>query len=42
MNYVTRKIKKFPFSEGALQVESDKISDMLKTLNDNMLLTINS
>lgn len=42
VKYVTRQIKKFPFSEGALQIESNQIRDMLQTLNQNMLLTINS
>ena len=42
VKYVTREIKKFPFSEGPLQVESNHICDMLKTLNENLLLTINS
>ena len=42
IKYVTRQIKKFPFSEGPLQVETNHIRDMLSTLNTNMLLTINS
>jgi methylenetetrahydrofolate reductase (NADPH) len=42
IKYVTRQIKKYPFSEGSLQVESNHIRDMLQTLNANMLLTINS
>ena len=40
--YVTRQLKKFPFSEGPLMVESNQIRDILKTLNENHFLTINS
>ena len=42
IKYITRQIKKFPFSEGALQIESNFIKDMLQLLNSNLLLTINS
>ncbi len=42
IKYITRQIKKFPFSEGALQIESNLIKDMLQLLNSNLLLTINS
>lgn len=40
--YVTRQIRKFPFSEGPLHVESNQIREILQTLNENKILTINS
>mmetsp|Transcript_10826 Transcript_10826/g.13616 ORF Transcript_10826/g.13616 Transcript_10826/m.13616 type:complete len:250 (-) Transcript_10826:416-1165(-) len=40
--FVTKAIKKFPFSEGAITAEADTIRDVLVSLNKNKLLTINS
>ena len=42
INYLTGKIKKFPFAEGTLASETDDISDILLEMNKNFLLTINS
>jgi methylenetetrahydrofolate reductase (NADPH) len=36
------KIKKFPFSEGSIALETADISEMLVLMNSNKLLTINS
>jgi len=41
-NYVNRKIKKFPFSEGTIALETEDISNTLLELNKNKILTINS
>jgi methylenetetrahydrofolate reductase (NADPH) len=35
-------MKKFPFSEGAIALETEDISQALITMNKNKLLTINS
>lgn len=40
--YLTGKIKKFPFSEGRIALETNDICDVLVQLNKNKLLTINS
>jgi len=40
--YVSGKIKKFPFSEGSLALETADINDDLVKMNTNKLLTINS
>lgn len=40
--YVQRTLKKFPFSEGTISLESDLIKDTLLQLNMNKMLTINS
>jgi len=42
VNYLSGKIKKFPFSEGAIAPETFEISDILFELNKNKILTINS
>lgn len=40
--YVTRQLKKFPFSEGPLLIESNQIREILQKLNESKILTINS
>jgi len=40
--FVTRKIKKFPFSEGPMTAESNDIRDVLVNFNKNRIFTINS
>jgi hypothetical protein len=40
--FVTRKIKKFPFSEGPMTAESNDIRDVLVKFNKNRIFTINS
>jgi len=40
--YISRQIKKIPFSEGPLQLESDTIRQILLKMNNNKLLTVNS
>jgi len=42
VDYLSGKIKKFPFSEGALASETSTISEPLLKMNQNKLLTINS
>ena len=42
VSFVTGKIKKLPFSEGTMAVESEDINEVLVQLNSNKLLTINS
>lgn len=42
INYLQGKIRKYPFSEGSLQSETDTIMDPLINMNANLLLTINS
>lgn len=42
VNYLQGKIKKFPFSEGAIAPETFEINDILFELNRNKILTINS
>ena len=42
VNYLMGKIKKFPFSEGSIALETADISQILLSLNANKLLTINS
>ena len=42
VDYVSGKVKKFPFSEGSLAEETNAISEALVTMNTNKLLTINS
>ena len=41
-NYITGKIKKFPFSEGALAAETSDLTEVLTKMNGNKLFTINS
>ena len=40
--YITGKIKKFPFSEGALALETSQLTDILEKMNAAKMLTINS
>ena len=40
--YITGKIRKFPFSEGSIALETEDISNVLVALNQNNLFTINS
>ena len=40
--FLSGKIKKFPFAEGALSAETDDINQQLLKLNENKLFTINS
>lgn len=40
--FVEQKIKKFPFSEGPIALESQLIKDTLVMMNRNKLFTINS
>jgi methylenetetrahydrofolate reductase (NADPH) len=42
VSFITGKIKKLPFSEGTMNIESEDINDVLVQLNSNKLLTINS
>ncbi len=42
VNYLTGKIKKYPFSEGSLQLETKVIIDPLVKMNTNYIFTINS
>ena len=42
VKYLTGEVKKFPFCEGALQLETQIIIDMLVNMNNNYFLTINS
>lgn len=42
VNYLTGKLKKYPFSEGSLQLETKAILDPLVLMNRNYLFTINS
>jgi len=42
INYLQGKIKKFPFSEGTIALETQDISEILKEMNSSKLLTINS
>lgn len=42
VDYLTGKIKKYPFSEGSLQLETKVIIDTLVNMNSNYLFTINS
>lgn len=42
INYLTGKIKKFPFSEGALALETGDLTDVLVQMNKARLFTINS
>jgi methylenetetrahydrofolate reductase (NADPH) len=41
-NYIQGKIKKFPFSEGQLALETSDLTDILVLMNQNKLLTLNS
>lgn len=40
--YLSGSIKKFPFCEGSIALETGEISESLKKMNTNKLLTINS
>ncbi len=42
INYLTGKIRKYPFSEGSLNPETNTILDQLKLMNSNYIFTINS
>jgi methylenetetrahydrofolate reductase (NADPH) len=42
INYLQGKIRKYPFSEGSLQSETDIIMDPLVNMNLNHIFTINS
>lgn len=42
VRYLRGEVKKFPFSEGALQLETQHIIDFLVFMNSNYFLTINS
>lgn len=42
VNYLTGKIKKYPFSEGSLQIETKEIIEPLIKMNKNYIFTINS
>ena len=42
VKYLQGKIKKFPFSEGTIALETADISQILISLNANKLFTINS
>lgn len=41
-SYLTGKIKKYPFSEGSLQIETKEILDPLVKMNQSYIFTINS
>ena len=41
-NFISGKLKKFPFSEGGLALETTDLTDTLLELNDAKLFTINS
>jgi len=42
VNYISGKIKKFPFCEGSLATETSEISDILVEMNKSKMFTINS
>jgi len=42
VDYLSEKIKKFPFSEGAISLETSDLTEILIKMNKNKLLTINS
>jgi len=42
VNFLTGKLKKYPFSEGSLQLETNVILDPLVNMNRNYIFTINS
>lgn len=42
IDFIEKKIKKFPFSEGPMTAESSEIKDTLLALNHNKFFTINS
>ena len=42
VDYLGGKIKKFPFSEGAISLETSDLTEILLKMNKNKLLTINS
>jgi methylenetetrahydrofolate reductase (NADPH) len=42
VKYLQGKIKKFPFSEGSIALETADINQILISLNANKLFTINS
>lgn len=42
LNFIQGKIKKFPFSEQPLDLESADILNVLVTMNQNKLFTVNS
>jgi methylenetetrahydrofolate reductase (NADPH) len=42
VDFLSGKIKKFPFSEGSLSSETSDINTQLVKLNENKLFTINS
>ena len=42
VSYITGQIKKFPFSEGAIALETSQLTDVLVKMNNNKLFTINS
>lgn len=42
VNFLLGKIRKYPFSEGSLQPETETIMDPLIKMNANKLFTINS
>jgi len=41
-NYLSGKIKKFPFAEGVISKETSDISEILHLMNSNKMFTINS
>lgn len=41
-DYITGKIKKFPFAEGALALETSDLTDVLVQMINARLFTINS
>lgn len=42
VRFIQGKMKKFPFSEGAIALETEDISDILVKMNSSKLFTINS
>jgi len=40
--YISGKIKKFPFSEGQLALETSDLTEILTKMNQNKLFTLNS
>ena len=42
INYLTGKIKKFPFAENPIAAETADISQILLEMNESKMLTINS
>ncbi len=42
VSYIKGNIKKFPFSEGGLALETTDIKDLLISMNENRMFTINS